>query len=67
MIHNKVFRSKGETTLPFSITLKKDDELHIVEDVVYCNGFPLPFEMQGTIYQWLLKNGDKFIDDTRTF
>lgn len=66
MVVNKIFRALKDITGPFDIKIKKDDELHIVTDVVYCNGFPLPFEMQTTIYNWLINNKD-FKNDTRRF
>lgn len=66
MIVNKIFRALKDVTGPFDIKLKKGDELHIVTDVVYCQGFPLPFEMQTKVYEWLINNND-FKDDTRPF
>jgi hypothetical protein len=66
MISNKVYRAKNETPAPFGVVIKKDDELHIVQDVVYFNGFPLPPEMQNQFYNWLVTNNN-FYDDTRDF
>jgi hypothetical protein len=66
MIDDKVYKAKKDLTGPFNITIKKNDELHIVRDIVYVNGYPLPFDMQTTIYDWL-KNNENFEDDTRVF
>ena len=67
MIVNKVYRLLKDTTAPFDIQLKDNAELHIVQDVVYMNGFPLPFEMQTILYNWIINNPTLFRDDTRKF
>jgi hypothetical protein len=66
MIVNKVYRALKDIIGPFNVEIKKNDELHIVTDVIYYNGYPLPFEMQLTFYSWLVNN-EEFIDDTRNF
>jgi hypothetical protein len=66
MIQNKVYRALKNITAPFEIIIKKDEELHVVSDVIYWNGYPLPFDMQEKIYSWLVNNED-FRDDTRQF
>ncbi len=66
MINNKVYRALKDIIGPFGIEIKKDSELHIVVDVIYWNGFPIPFEMQTVFYDWLINNPN-FIDDTRSF
>lgn len=66
MIVNKVYRASKDVIAPFGVEIKKDEELHIVTDVVYCKGYPLPFEMQSSFYTWLINSKD-FKDDTRKF
>lgn len=66
-ISNSVYCLLNDTEGPFKIKFTKNDELHIVEDVVYFNGYPLPFEMQSTIYNWMQNTPSLFKDVTRRF
>jgi len=49
------------------MNFKGGEEFHIVTDVVYMQGHPLPPEMQNMFYEWITKNPTLFIDDTRQF
>ena len=45
-------------------------EFEIVADIVYMSGFPIPPDMQGCIYDWLVVNMDNkvmFKEDFRRF
>jgi len=69
---NKVFRLlkvievsfKG---IPEPLKFKSGEEFHIVADVLYMNGFPLPAMFQAPIINWIESNPRLFIDDTRKF
>jgi hypothetical protein len=65
MIEQKVVKVLKATKLPFNVELPANQELEIVRDVVYMNGFPLPWEMQATILKWIIDNPKAFADDTR--
>ena len=65
MIQNKVYRLRRPHTLMKDMTFKGGEEFHIVTDVVYMQGAMLPPEMQPMFYNWITKNPQLFIDDTR--
>jgi hypothetical protein len=65
MIEQKVVKLLKANKLPFNVELPANQELEIVRDVVYMNGFPLPWEMQAGILKWINDNPKAFADDTR--
>lgn len=65
MIQNKVLRLLKGTLLPNGIKLSEGQELEIVMDVVYMNGYPIPFNMQVMVLNFIKDNGDLFIDVTK--
>jgi hypothetical protein len=67
MITNKVYRLLKESQLPNGIKFDAGQEIEIVMDVVYIGGFPLPQDVQGTVYNWITSNPTLFKDDTRVF
>jgi len=69
---NSVFRLKhGNTTnipgIKEPFTFPNGQEFHIVGDVMYMGGFPLPMWMQKPFIEWVKKNPNLFINDTRIF
>lgn len=71
-IVNRVFRLKRPHTLtspslPNPLNFKGGDEFHIVADVVYMGGFPLPANLQKFITDWIMGNQHLFVEDTRHF
>jgi hypothetical protein len=56
MISNKILVLKKDSKLKNGLEFKKGTELHIVMDVVYMQGFPLPQGLQATIMSWLDNN-----------
>ncbi len=69
---NRVFRLKHgkETMVPGvsdSLHLKDGEEFHIVADMMYMSGFPLPPGLQKPIMDWVLGNPILFVEDTRNF
>lgn len=71
-IENRVYRLKhGKKTnisgINETLDFKDGQEFHIVADVVYMGGFPLPGGMQKPFIEWILKNKNLFVEDTRHF
>ena len=71
-ISNAVFRLKHGATvripgIPDEMTFINGEEFQIVADVVYMRGFPLPPGMQVAVIDWIDKNKNLFIGDTRNF
>ena len=69
---NKVFRLRKPMTLTVPgvndpMNFKMGEEFHIVMDVLYMNGFPIPAPLQGPIIRWIETNPMLFVDDTRNF
>lgn len=64
-MENAVLKLKEDAFLPNSIRFTKGQELEVVENVVYCGGFPLPFSIQPTVLAWIHQNPNLFINDTR--
>lgn len=71
-IVNKVYRLRyqNELQLPgYAEPLKfvNGQEFHIVNDVLYMGGHPVPMNMQKQIIDWITGNPHLFIGDTRQF
>ena len=71
-ISNKVFRLKRAGTfnlpgIPDPLTFDNGEEFHIVGDVLYRKGFPVPAGFQGPIINWIVNNQILFVEDTRNF
>ncbi len=60
MITNKILVLKKDGKLKNGLEFKKGTEFHIVMDVVYMQGFPLPQGLQATLMSWLINNKDLF-------
>lgn len=67
MITNKVYRLLKEANLPHGLVFAAAQEIEIVMDMVYINGYPLPPEFQALVYNWIQDNPKLFLDDTRNF
>ena len=70
-ISNIVYRLKNDNTLdvPSSqpMLFKGGEEFHIVADVIYMGGFPIPRGLQTFLINWVTSNPTLFIQDTRNF
>jgi hypothetical protein len=69
MIKNGVYILKQDTSPIKDVNFKANQEIEVVGNVIYVNGFPLPFEMQETLNNWI-KEGliqGIFINDTRNY
>lgn len=67
MIQNRVYRLRQPAEIEHGLNFKGGEEFHIVSDMVYMQGHPLPPELQNFIYTWIIQNPKLFIDDTRQF
>jgi hypothetical protein len=70
-ISNIVYRLKHDNTLevPNSqpLIFKGGTEFHIVADVIYMGGYPLPKGLQNFLIKWVTSNPTLFVQDTRIF
>ena len=68
-IVDSVFRLKNnyELKLPNmdNISLKGGQMFHIVTDVLYMDGYPLPASLQQPMIDWIINNPALFIGDNR--
>ena len=62
---NSVLRLKESAEIMNGLKLPKGQELEVVQDVVYMNGYPLPPELQPIVFNWVVKNQNLFENDTR--
>jgi len=67
MIKNKVFKLLKKTTLQNGVTLAEGQEIEVVMDVVYMQGFPIPPNMQALVLNWIKTNPNLFADVTRNW
>ena len=56
MITNIVYKLKVDTLVGPQMPLFAGQEIEIVMDVVYINGYPVPPAMQGLFYNWVQNN-----------
>ena len=68
---DSVYRLKNDYELKFpnmdNISLKGGQEFHIVADVLYMGGYPLPAGLQTPIIDWIMNNPALFIGDNRSW
>lgn len=67
MIQSKVFKLLKKTTLQNGVTLPEGQELEVVMDVVYMQGYPIPPNMQALVLNWIKANPNLFTDVTRNW
>jgi hypothetical protein len=67
MIQNKVYKLKKETIISEGIILPESQEIEIVTDVVYVNGYMVPPNLQPTFYNWIVNNPELFDDATKNW
>ena len=71
-IMNKVLRLRYKDTLKIpgyseALRFPNGQEFHIVNDVIYMGGHPVPMDIQEHIFKWIMDNPHLFIGDTRQF
>lgn len=67
MITNRVYRLKKDIEIGQDMPLKSGQELEVVMDVIYINGFMVPPAMQNLFMKFLLNNGELFEDVTKNW
>jgi hypothetical protein len=67
MIKEMVYRLKADALVGPNMPLNKGQEIEIVMDVVYVNGYPVPPALQPTFYNWIKNNPDLFVDVTKKY
>jgi hypothetical protein len=65
MIKNKVYKLTKDVEVGRDMPLSKNQEIEIVQDVVYINGYPVPPAMQPLFLNFVINNQDKMVDVTR--
>jgi hypothetical protein len=65
MIQNKVYRLKEAVEVAKDMPLPAGQEVEIVMDVVYVNGYPVPPAMQKLFLDYVTNNESKFDDVTK--
>jgi hypothetical protein len=70
-IVDSVYRLKNDYELRVpnadTINLKGGQEFHIVADVLYMGGYPLPAGLQDFMINWITSNPALFIGDNRSW
>jgi len=70
-IVDSVYRLKNDYELKFpnmdNISLKGGQEFHIVVDMLYMGGYPLPAGLQNLMIDWIMNNPSLFIGDNRSW
>lgn len=66
-IKNKVYRLKKATEVAKNMPLPAGQEIEIVMDVVYVNGYMVPPNVQELFYNWVTKNPDLFDNITKNW
>lgn len=71
-INDKVLRLKNDFNLSLPNTndvfnFKGGQEFHIVADVLYMGGYPLPMGLQNFLIGWINDNPNLFVNDTRNW
>ena len=65
MIKNIVYKLKANALVGPEMPLFEGQEIEIVMDVVYINGYPVPPAMQPLFYNWVKNNPDLFVNVTK--
>jgi len=61
---NAVYKLKQEASLGRDLNFKVGQEFEIVNRVVYMDGYPVPPNMQGMFFNWIMGNLNLFRDVT---
>jgi hypothetical protein len=69
---NTVYRLRQAHTLEMpgyteKLNFDSGQEFHIIADVLYMGGHPLPLHMQLFLTNWITSNTSLFVGDTRNF
>lgn len=64
---NTVHILKEDKEVKGMFQFKKNQEFHIIRDVVYIGGHPAQFSTQGVLLEWIKTNPMLFILETRHY
>lgn len=64
---NKTYILKKDVQLTKNVLLKKNQEIEVVNRVVYISGYPVTLSLQKILLEWIQNNPDALINDTRHF
>lgn len=67
MIKEMVYRLKADALVGPDMPLSKGQEIEIVMDVVYVNGFPVQTAFQALFYNWIKNNPTLFDNVTKKY
>jgi hypothetical protein len=67
MITNKVYKLKQAAEVAKGMSLPAGQEIEVVMNVVYVNGYMVPPVHQSLFISWLINNPSLFEDDTRNW
>jgi len=67
MIRNRVYRLKVDALVTKDMPLKASQEIEVVMNVVYVNGYMVPPVHQSLFISWLINNPSLFEDATRNW
>lgn len=60
MISNKILVLRENASIDKELSFDAGTEFHIVADVVYMQGFPVPPALQTKFYSWIVDNPKLF-------
>jgi len=67
MIRNGVYVVQKDVKVNDDLNFKKNQEIEVVNNVIYIGGHPLDFNLQGIILNWMEHNLFLFKTDNRNF
>jgi hypothetical protein len=67
MLRNGVYKLKQDTVVKGELKFDSGQELEIVNNVVYIQGFPVSHDYQSLLINWMERNPKLFLNDTRIF
>jgi hypothetical protein len=67
MITNRVYKLKKAEEVRPGMPMPAGQELEIVTDVVYMNGYMIPPDLQSLMYNWIVNNPTLFDDVTKNW
>lgn len=70
--NDNVFRLKNDLEIKIDgyktpLKFKRGEEIHIVKDVVYMNGYKLENSLNRKVYEFIDNNLNLFVSDNRNF
>ncbi len=66
-LQDGVYQLKQTSKLQNGVEFPSGQEIEVVMGVIYIGGFPLPPNMQATMYNWMESNPNLFNDTTKNW